>query len=744
MRAAWRSLRRAPGRSAASVLALALAVAAMGVFAVPTVATDSLRRVAAADRIAHVTLDTTPIPDPATLAAVPGIAAASTRTVVSLPGPDGGSVRIVGIDDPTAPVDRVHVDAGRLPRADDEVALGGRLAGGPGLDVGDVLTVGGHTLRIVGVADTTALAGEAVAYTSAATARALGGVAGPTQVVARVADPTAGALHRATGDLRRALAAQGVTVTALPVELVGGAHPIEDGTREISTMIGMLGIVAGVVALVLLASTTNAIVTERSRDAAIMRALGAPGREVRRELRRVALTIAAAGLVLGLPLGVLVSNAIARMVVERFAGITPGIGWSPVVVAASIAFALVGARVISGRAARRLTRQPLAEALRDREGAAFGRRLGDRLVSRLRVGSLTLRMAVRSIVRRRGRAAALVAQVACAVGAAACVASLVTSVGRFNEMELASWRWSTATTAAAPGLPFTAAAVGDLAAGTEAGITADARVGEWEFEVWGLDPATRVVDTAVSDGRWLDGTPGTLVLADHIADQLGIAVGDTVTLRLATGPARLRVVGLHPIRGVTAFVDRTDLADRLGVPGGANTIWAAERGGARAAAAAAAGVTTTTVRRSALYATDEADRNAITGVFVAIGIVVAGVATVGAVTTVGVSGYERRRELAVVRALGARRAGIRRVLLSEVGPLALVGWAVGLVAGSLAAQGIMAFFQVSSGVALGYTFAAAAIPVAAVAVAAFAVLVTAAGARGLDRRAPAAILPAAS
>ena len=68
MRATWRALRRARGRTAASVLALALAVAAIGVFAVPAVTQDSLRRIAADDRLAHITLDTTPIPDPAALA----------------------------------------------------------------------------------------------------------------------------------------------------------------------------------------------------------------------------------------------------------------------------------------------------------------------------------------------------------------------------------------------------------------------------------------------------------------------------------------------------------------------------------------------------------------------------------------------------------------------------------------------------------------------------------------------------
>ena len=743
MRATWRALRRARGRTAASVLALALAVAAIGVFAVPAVTQDSLRRIAADDRLAHITLDTTPIPDPAALAGVPGLTAVATRAVVTVPsGPDGATVTLVGVEpagsnaSAASTVDVVRASDGRLPRADDEVALGHRRAGPA---IGSRLPAGAESLRIVGTADTAALAGEDVVYTTGATAERLGGIAGPNQVVARVADPTAEHLDAAVVALRRALAEQGVTLTALPIRLPGGAHPVEDSITEISTMIGMLGVVAGIVALVLLASTTNAIVTERSRDAAIMRALGAPGRTVRRELRRVALAIAALGLLVGLPLGLVVTNVIARMVLDRFAGITPALGWAPAVVVGSVVFALVGARLISGRAARRLTRLPLAEALRDREGVPFGRRLLDRLAARVRAGTLALRVAVRSTIRRRGRATALVAQIACAVGAAVCVASLVTSVGDFNRRELTSWTWATTTTPADPGYPYDTALV-DATPDTEAGLWAEGRTGEWYFDVWGMDPGTRMVDPSVTAGTWLDGTPGTAVMAAHIAEQLGYRVGDTVTLELATGPARWRIVGLHGIHGVSLFVDREDLSGRLGAAERANVIWS----DAALPPALTAGAVSTTVPRADLYAADEADRSAIVGIFVAIGVIVSGVATLGAVSTVGVSIFERRRELAVMRALGARRAQVRRLLGMELAPLGAVGWALGLGFGWVAARGIMGFFETSSGIDLGYTFAAAAVPVAAIAVAGFVALVATASARSLDRRAPATILRAAS
>jgi hypothetical protein len=85
-----------------------------------------------------------------------------------------------------------------------------------------------------------------------------------------------------------------------------------------------------------------------------------------------------------------------------------------------------------------------------------------------------------------------------------------------------------------------------------------------------MRPQTGMVDPSVTAGTWLDGTPGTAVMAAHIAEQLGYGVGDTITLELATGPAQWRIVGLHGIHGVTLFVDRRP--GRLGRTG-VNVIW---------------------------------------------------------------------------------------------------------------------------------------------------------------------------
>ena len=403
MRATLRGMRRAPVRIAVSIVAIALAIGAIGVFAVPGVAERSLQDIASKDRLGHINIATTPFDDPqltGDLAELPGIETAEARTsgTVELAT---GDVLVVGTT-ANAEIDRVNAEVGRLPRTTNEVLVSPGLAA-----IGDVLTANDQSLSVVGIGTTTWFADRDAVFTLPATAQLLTGVEGTNTVVARLDEPTAANLDHAVEQIRDVLSEDGVTFSTIPTVLPDGAHPIQEDLVQVSFMIGSLGVVAGIVALILLASTTNAVVTERSRDAAIMRALGGTRRIVRRDLRRLAVAIGALGTILGLPLGLVVANVVARMVLERFAGISPAIGADPIVMAASVVFGIGGARLVSGRVARRVAKADLATALRDREGSPFGTRWSDRMITRLPTGGLLKRIALRALARRRTRGLAV-------------------------------------------------------------------------------------------------------------------------------------------------------------------------------------------------------------------------------------------------------------------------------------------------------------------------------------------------
>jgi len=701
MRAAFRQFRRAPMRIVASVFALSLAIGAVGVMAIPAVARQPLRDVAVRDGLADLVISTTALDSAqvAALATIRGVALveASTSAVVEL---GDGDVTVVGMQLVDQQIDRLHVIDGRPPATDREALAS------PGFRaIGETVTVGVTSLRIVGHGDTLWFGGTDTLYTTTQSALAISGSEGPDRIAIVAKVDTAASLHSIADEVRDVIGRQGDTFASFPFFLPGERTPIEDDIEQISTLIGLLGMVAGIVALVLLASTTSTLIAERSRETAVMRALGSPSRPLRRRLRRIALGITATALVIGLPLGVLIANVIARLVLDEFVGITPKFGFSIVVVAGSAAGALLGARLVSARAARRVTKLPLAEALRDREGAPFGRRFSDRLLARMPTGGLLSRVALRSSAHRRTRAVAVVAQIAAGVGALLVITSLTTSVNGFNDATRAPWRWASMTTAGQNGLPFDSGVI-DGTSRQELAIRVDGQVSDLDLDIFGFSPDTTMFFSPIRDGSWLSssGAPEA-VLSAGFASRSDINVGDTIDVDLPSGIVRYKVVGTVDDHGRAVYLDVAVLAADLGVPGRYNMVLSADE---TPTLRTSVPVSTQTMEQLAQQGED--DRASFVLIFGAIAAIVAAVAALAVVSTMSVNLYERRHEFAAVQAIGARRRTVRGLIARELFPLGLVGIGLGLGAGYLGTKGIIGSFEASNSVDIGTVFATSSLP----------------------------------
>jgi len=688
-------------RIVASVFALSLAIGAVGVMAIPAVARQPLRDVAVRDGLADLVISTTALDSAqvAALATIRGVALveASTSAVVEL---GDGDVTVVGMQLVDQQIDRLHVIDGRPPATDREALAS------PGFRaIGETVTVGVTSLRIVGHGDTLWFGGTDTLYTTTQSALAISGSEGPDRIAIVAKVDTAASLHSIADEVRDVIGRQGDTFASFPFFLPGERTPIEDDIEQISTLIGLLGMVAGIVALVLLASTTSTLIAERSRETAVMRALGSPSRPLRRRLRRIALGITATALVIGLPLGVLIANVIARLVLDEFVGITPKFGFSIVVVAGSAAGALLGARLVSARAARRVTKLPLAEALRDREGAPFGRRFSDRLLARMPTGGLLSRVALRSSAHRRTRAVAVVAQIAAGVGALLVITSLTTSVNGFNDATRAPWRWASMTTAGQNGLPFDSGVI-DGTSRQELAIRVDGQVSDLDLDIFGFSPDTTMFFSPIRDGSWLSssGAPEA-VLSAGFASRSDINVGDTIDVDLPSGIVRYKVVGTVDDHGRAVYLDVAVLAADLGVPGRYNMVLSADE---TPTLRTSVPVSTQTMEQLAQQGED--DRASFVLIFGAIAAIVAAVAALAVVSTMSVNLYERRHEFAAVQAIGARRRTVRGLIARELFPLGLVGIGLGLGAGYLGTKGIIGSFEASNSVDIGTVFATSSLP----------------------------------
>ncbi len=732
MSAALRELRRSPARILTSVLALALAIGAIGVLAIPAVSSSSLRAAGERDQIPQITIDTT---DTAALdvdAFAAGfeirddVAAIDPQVLTAAEVPGAGVVDVLGVDFGTQRVDLVRVEEGRLPSAPGEILASERLASAGDVQVGDSIpleavavdavavdagavdagAVGEGVLTVVGIGESSFWTADPIAFVDLEDAAALAGVDGVNRLVVSSPLTDETVLRELAADIRGDLAASNVQVTTLPEVIPSGTHPIEEDIAQVSTMIGLLGIVAGLVALVLLGSTTNTLITERTREAAVMGALGARPRTLRRRMRRLAMAIAVAALVVGLPLGVLVANVIARMVLQEFVGVTPDLAVSIPVLIGSAVFALLGARLVSAHAARRVTSIPLAEALRDRDGAPFGRRWSERVLAKLRLGAISERIAVRSGWHHRSRSLAIVAQVTAAIAALMIIASMATTINDFNAAEDEPWNWRSQSTIVGTGLDIERS-TGD--ARSEVGIETVGLVDEWDVSVYGLAADTQMIDRTVDRGSWFDGGREAVV-ATGFAERTGIDVGDTIELELATGIVEYDVVGHHRDRGRSVFVDTSSLAGDFGSPGAGNVLYSLDD----APVAGLDGIVVTDLADDDTE--DEAARSAILLIFGAIGVVVVSVAGLAVASGLAVNVFERRHEIAAMQAIGARRRDVRRVILGELLPLAITGLGLGLVAGYFGSLAIVGSFEAADAVEIGFTFATGAIPAAALVV----------------------------
>lgn len=713
MRAALRQFRRAPGRISASVFALALAVGAVGVLAIPAVSEGSLHEAVARDGLADLIVSTTPLSTDQVIqiAALDNVVAAEASIDVGVRADDGEIVRLVGLDIQHQTMDLVHLDAGRLPSGRNEVVTAPSMGA-----IGDLVFANDVRYRIVGHGETLWWSGRDTLYTTLETARRNTSQVGTNRLTITVRNDGESDLRVIADEVRGVLASNHDTFTAFPIYLPNGTTPIDADIRQISQMIGLLGIAAGLVALVLLASTTNTLITERTREVAVMRALGGRSGQLRRRLRRIALGIAILAIAIGLPLGVLISNLIARMVLEKFVGITPDLAVDWRVLIGSALGTLIGVRLVAARAARRIVKLPLADALRDRDGAPFGRRARDRFLTRLPIGGLSSRLATRSSFRRPARTIAVIAQIAAAVGAAFLIPSLAASVTEFNDATTAPWVWASQTTATDSGLPFDeaiqAAASDSAAQGTvvETGVWVFGEVNDLEVDIYGLASDTRMFTATVVHGAWITAGSRGAVLSEGFARRQSLDVGEQLTVDLASGLVRYTIVGTVKDFGRAVYVDRSVLAADLGAPDHVNAVWSSD-----ADPNFTFPVAIDTSTAADLAAENESGRRAIVAIFGAIALIVAGVAALAVVSSMTVSLYERRHEFATLQALGAGRRRLRGLVIREVVPVCIVGVAAGIDVGGLGTRAIMRAFEESNQMDIGTVQAYSSIPVIAVA-----------------------------
>ncbi len=577
----------------------------------------TVRGAAAFDAAMGVEVQRDPLP--AALAdrigATPGVD--RVRAVASGPGQlqvDGRAVEPAG---PTvlgtwaeAPFTAYELRAGRAPVADGEVVLDAATATGHGIDLGDTVVVSAATsrqLRVVGltgVGDGDGLADSTVVLAALPTAQALldlGTGVTSVDVIAAEGVPVADL----RGDLAAALGEQ-YAVTNAQDAAAASADAAKESIEYLRIVLLALAAAGLVVGAFLIANTFGIVLTQRTRELALLRAAGATGRQVLASVLGEALLVGVTGAAGGTVAGIGAAHALRGLARDLGLALPDG---ALTVTARTIVVGLAAGTLVTLSAAlgpaRRAARVAPVEAMRASDPAPAAPRRG-----RLVTGWVALGLGVVLL----GTAALTRHVVGVAFGAALLLAGLVVlgpvlaprltqAVGRplrglgvpgqlARESAVRNPRRTAATaTALALGLALivfvtvlgssvkaigatsTEAITADLlvqssrdemlgglspevaariAALPEVAAVSPVRYGHWldgstTSALTAVDPATlpRVADVQMAAGDLTALESGGIVLAADVAAERGLSVGDTLAMTFPRdGEQPLRVVGL--------------------------------------------------------------------------------------------------------------------------------------------------------------------------------------------------------
>ncbi|WP_141578005.1 FtsX-like permease family protein [Actinomadura sp. WMMA1423] len=318
----------------------------------------------------------------------PGVAAVAGDAMVPVTasGPDGkpilppaGAGTTLRPWTPDGRLNPYHLESGRAPAADGEVAVTRHVARAGRLDVGDTLKVllpkQSRDMKIVGVVTVqghgSVASGDLVLAPPGTVAQAAGLPAGTWQSVWVKASGPASELRAA---LARDLGKDLTVRSAADVRHAQSAE-LEGAGGAIGGAIGMISSVAVFVGLFVVANTFGTLVRQRTRRLALLSAIGATPRQIRRLIRFEALVLGAVASAGGTALGYPVSALLTHLFAEDGFDISAAdaqFGW--IALAVPAAAGILVTQLAARRAARRAANISPMGALRDASTETVGRR----------------------------------------------------------------------------------------------------------------------------------------------------------------------------------------------------------------------------------------------------------------------------------------------------------------------------------------------------------------------------------
>ncbi len=710
-RKAFRDLTKRRLRSLLTIGAIALGVA--GIVAIVSTAQNLTRaQVAAYVNASQADLtywvwDAPPAAERA-LAEIPNVAVAEFRNNAYVKCKWGGTSRdvyLVGVNWANPRINQINL-LGRAPNLGEFVAEVSVRELFP-LAIGESISCRAsdgsqRPLTLVGFAQspnypTALILDYATVYTSMTDIQRLLGISGANQALVKVNDmgkarETADAANRMFD--RRGISHNAPTIRDPQNYL---------GKRELDALFVLLTVFSGVGLVTsgfLVANTLAAMTTEQVGEIGTVKAIGGTRWQVLTIYMIASAMYGVLGTLLGVVLGALASWRLLAYIGGLF-NLDEGFVVSPegVALGASVG---IGVTILAG-----LIPSFAATGIRVKDAleaygitATYGRGWIDRLVQKLVALPPLAAMSLRNLARRKTRSFVTTLVIAVAVASSLAAQSTSASVdaaidGLFTTFRADAWAWLNTWV----GTNFTSnfrAQEGVRAA--EVWSLTDGWAGTSRVRVWGLPADTQLYAPRLVAGRWLDTNDlDAVVVSTDLVQEIHTQVGDSLEIEISEVRRPFKVVGIVIDNSIflgsrvagKVFVPEKML-EKMQEREGWATFFALgfdqsdpatveKRLAQLATRFEKVGMGSGSAYREVRGAKEQT--RILSLALYAMALIIGALGALGVINTLALNVLERRREIGVLRSIGAADQNLVQVFLTEGIAMGLGGWALGLAIG---------------------------------------------------------------
>ncbi len=653
---------------------------------------------------------------------VPNVAEAELRATYYTKWYSAGAwrdIRFIGIHSfSDMRVNKVDLVEGRWPGRG-EVALESSVRAMLPVAIGDevVYRAGpgneSRRLAVVGFAmspsyPSASIIGTSVAYTLNDEVHKMYGANGDNQLLVRLKDFSSAVRADTRRDIERVFAKRNLAFGSYfernPEDYVGKRQ-----LDALVTLMTVFSIVGLVISSFLVANTLAAVISEQMSEIGAMKAVGATSGKVIGIYLVAGAMYGVVGTVLGLGLGVFGGHALLLYLGGLFNLTIGGISVDPIDLLQGVAVGVGVTTLAAFLPAWRGTSITVRKAL-DSYGinATYGQGWTDRLLQRMSRLPRMPAMAVRNLARRKVRNLITVGAIGLATAAFLAAQGTSDSVNysidnAYSVYGVDAWIWFQQPV----GQTFasTLRSVPEVLE-AEPWASTSAYVADTRVTMWGLPPNTNLYLHPLTQGRWFrDDEPQAAVISSRfgggkkyeVGDALEVTVGGRDTWLTIVGVVNDNAQGLQSSSKGKIFVP-LDTASRLMHRAGAADFFAV-----RFDKSDGPSVEQTLARIErkfhtlepgmlAAYADKESSLEAgkiLTILLYAMTVIVGTIGGIGIANTLTLNVLERRREIGVMRSLGARDRHLVQAFLTEAVLMGGAGFLLGLLLGVPFARGLV-------------------------------------------------------